>query len=432
MENKMKWYRLDTSAKIYPALESIRNPSIFRMSITLKKKVNPHILLEALENIKDRFPYYNVHMKKGLFWSYLEQNTHKSLVWKDTQSPCSRIHPAFNHGYLYKVRYFNKKISIDMFHVLTDGYGAMEFLKCIIAEYLLLIGDIDEIDTEFIMDKNAEPESEEYEDAFIRVLENERHKLPQEKKRSLFGKNKCFKLKDNLIPVGKYRVITGIIPVEDLKKICKKYDATITQLMASLYLEALLHLQAEQEKNKKKHKNIAVQLPVNMRRFYPINCMRNFSLFIIPFIDPREVKKLEDIIREVKSFMGEHITEDHLLTMVEDNCSLASNLLIRHVPLFLKNIVIRFITNTSGSTQFSGTLSNLGVVKLTENIKPHVDFADFVLGPSTHDKCACSMASFDDKVAVTFGQSIRSTYVPEYVFSKLVKLGCHVELKSNF
>ena len=109
MKTRLKWYRLDTSAKIYPALESIRNPSIFRVSVNLTKTVNPNILIQALENIKDRFPYYNVHIKQGFFWNYLEENTSKLNIWKDTQSPCSRIHPLFNNGYLYKVRYFNKK-----------------------------------------------------------------------------------------------------------------------------------------------------------------------------------------------------------------------------------------------------------------------------------------------------------------------------------
>jgi len=432
MRNKLKWYRLDTSAKIYPALESTRNTAIFRVSITLKNTVNPQTLLEALENISERFPYYNVHIKNGLFWSYLEQNLLKHIIWRDTQSPCNRIHPLFNNGYLYKVRYFNKKIALDVFHVLTDGFGATEFLKCLVSEYLLINGDIDEIDTKYVIDKDDIPKDEESEDAFLKVLESQKHLLPKEKKRSLLGKKTFFKLKDKQIAIGKYKIITGVMPVKQLKEISKKYNATITQLIASLYLESLIHLQAKQVKNVKKHKNVAVQVPVNMRQFYPIKCMRNFSLFIIPAIDPREVKSLEDIILKVKEFMSEHLTQEHLLTMVEDNCSIASNFLVKHVPLFLKNVLIRFINNTTGSTQFTGTLSNLGLVRLPENMKESVDFVDFVLGPSTHNKCSCSMASYNDKATITFGRTIKSTFIPEYIFTKLIELGVDVEVKSNY
>lgn len=432
MKHKLKWYKLDTSAKIYPALESIRNTAIFRVSITLKKTINPNLLLEALDNIVDRFPYYNVHIKKGLFWSYLEQNTLKPFIWKDIQSPCSRMHPHFNHNYLYKVKYFNKRVALEMFHVLTDGTGAIEFLKCLIAEYLLLKGEVDEIDTNFVVDKNEDPKLEEYEDAFLRVLEDNKDKLPEEKKRSLLGKKDFFKLKDRQMPIGKYRVITGIASVQQLKEASKKHNATITQLIASLYLEALIHLQAEQEPNVAKHKNVSVQVPVNMRGYYPIKCMRNFSLFVIPCVNPREIKSLDDIVEKVKVFMKEHLTEDHLLTMVEDNCSLAQNFFVRYVPLFIKNLIIRFANNTSGSTQFSGTLSNLGVLKMQDDMKDSIDYVDFILGPSSHQKCSCSMASYKDKATLTFGNSIKSTYIPKYIFTELVKMGVEVEVKNNY
>lgn len=139
-QHKTKWYKLDTSAKIYPALESERNPALFRVSMSLKKDVVPQVLLEALKSIKERFPYYNVHLKKGLFWNYLEQNDNELKIWQDHPAPCEKIYTVLNNGYLYKVKYYKKKISLDIFHVLTDGYGAMEFLKTLVAQYLFFIG----------------------------------------------------------------------------------------------------------------------------------------------------------------------------------------------------------------------------------------------------------------------------------------------------
>ena len=432
MSNKEKWYRLDTSAKIYPAMESARNPSIFRMSVTLKKAVNPNILHQAAENIKPRFPYYAVKMKKGLFWSYLEQNSAEQIIWKDTQTPCGRIHPMLNNGFLFKIKYFNKKIAVDFFHVLTDGYGASEYLKSLVAEYLLLTGDIKEIDGEKIMEKSQRPHEEEHQDAFLNVLESQKDMLPKEKKRTLFGKNIYFKEKGKSLPVGKYYVVTAIADIKQLKDLSKNHDATITQLIASLYAEALIHLQKVQVKNIKKHKNVSIQIPVNMRRFYPTKCMRNFALFIIPPINPREISSLDDIIRKVKAFMGEHLTTEHLLTMVEDNCSIASNIIVRHVPLFIKNAIVRFISNTSGTTQFSGTLSNIGVLSVPDDMSEHIDYAGFVLGPTTHNKCSCSMITFKDKAAITLGRTIKSAFVAEHIFTRLVEMGVEITMKSNY
>lgn len=37
--------------------------------------------------------------------------------------PCESISFAMNNDYLFKVTYFDKKINVDMCHMLTDGMG---------------------------------------------------------------------------------------------------------------------------------------------------------------------------------------------------------------------------------------------------------------------------------------------------------------------
>lgn len=431
MRKRLKWYKLDTSAKIYPALESWNNPALFRVSMSLNETINPDILLEALEKIKDRFSYYNVKQKNGLFWSYFEQNTAKLLVWKDMQSPCKRIYPMFNNGYLYKVKYFKNKIGIDMYHGLTDGYGGLEFLKCLVAHYLLIKGQISEIG-EGIMDINQGPRKDEYQDAFIRVLKEEKDNLSKDKKRTLFGKNVTFQLRDTEMRAGNYKIVTGVMSVQELKALSKKHGATITQILTTIYLEALVHVQAKQVKDKSKHKNVAVEVPVNMRNFFPTKCMRNFSLFVIPSIDPRKAKSFEDILDKVKEYTKEYLTHAHLLTMIEDNCSLATNIVTRHIPIFIKNSVIRFITNTSGSNQFSGIISNLGILKLPSNMEDNVQSVNVVVGPAPQKKCSCGLISYQEKVYLTFGRSLKQPHIEKYMYSRLVELGINVQIKSNY
>lgn len=429
MAKNSKWYRLDTSAKIYPALESSRNPALFRLTVTLHDKVNKFTLLSALKDIKHRFPYFNVHLRKGLFWNYFEENEGRLIVWRDTPSPCQRIYPAFNNGYLYKIRYYNNTIALEIFHALTDGYGAMEFLKCLVARYLFLKGKIDEKQPG-ILQLNEEPADSEYEDAFLRVLEEEKEK-PIEAKRSLFGKVENFQIQDKHLALGQYKVITSIIEVADIKKVSKSYNTTITNLLASLYLEALIHVQASQVKDVRKHKTVAVQIPVNMRKYYPSTCMRNFSLFVIPTLDPREVHCFEDIVTIVKQFMAEHLTHDHLLTMIRDNCSIATHQVIKHVPNFIKKHVIRYITNTKGATQFSGTISNLGIVQFPDQMQPHIESITFLTGPSPHNKYSSGVVSFNNQLYFSFGRSIKDAYIEKHVLRRLVQMGVRIKVKSN-
>lgn len=430
MKDKLKWYKLDTSAKIYPAIESTKNPAVFRISLCLKHVIDKDILLQALNDIKDRFPYYNVHLKSGVFWNYLEQNENELLVWPDSPSPCERIYPTFNNGYLYKVKYYNKNITIEFFHGLTDGFGALEFLKCLVNRYLLLCGKI-EGKTKGIFDIDEAPHEEESEDAFIKVLDSLEDPSSINKQRTLFSSHDSFQVTGKPLITGKYKIITGVVSVDDMKKLSKEYGVTVTQLLTALYMEALIHIQAKQVKNKKKHKNISVQIPVNMRKFYPYRCMRNFSLFVIPMINPRKIAKFEDILHEVKSFMDAHLNKEHLLTMIDDNCSIAKNKVVKHVPVGLKKLFIRYIDNTKGSTQFSGTISNFGIVRLPQEIAAHVDNITLFAGPSPHNKYSCGVVGYNDKIYITLGRSIQETYIESHVFKRLVQMGVKVKLKSN-
>ena len=429
MNTKLKWYTLDTSAKIYPAIESMRNPALFRVSMRLDTMIDGDVLLQAVKDTQKRFPYYNVHMKQGLFWHYLEENGHEPFVWLDAPRPCERIYPSFNNGYLYRIRYFDQNIALEIFHVLTDGYGAMELLKCVVHRYLVLKGQISE-KCSGVMDIDETPDAEESEDAFITVTRQE--PMPDmAKDRSLFGSKNSFHIQDRVFSPSGYHAITGVIPVSEIKEAAKRYDATVTQYLAALYLEALIYVQSKQVKDKRRHREVSVQIPVNMRKMFLSKCMRNFSLFVIPSVNPRKIKKFEDLIPEVKAIMAEYLSRDYLLAMMHENCALAENKVLAMVPAGIKNLVIRYIHNTKGASQFSGTISNLGVVQLDKAMSKHVENVQFVLGPSPHEKCSCGITGYQDHLYMTFGRGIKDPKIERHIFRRLVQSGVSVKIKSS-
>lgn len=424
------WYKLDTSAKIYPALESPRNTTLFRVSMTLKEPVDTDRLKQALDIVKKRFPYYNVHLKAGIFWNYLEKNDNESIIWPESPTPCERIYSIYNNGYLYMVRVYGKRIAMEFSHVLTDGFGGLEFLKLLVSQYLVLSGKMKE-NAPGYFSLDEKPAAEEYEDAFLKVLEMEKNNEKNNDKRALFNDTKVFKIPDRVLPVGKYHVITGIMPVEQLKSICKEYGVSITVLLAGIYAESLIHLQKDRVKNKKKHRLVSMQIPVNMRQLYNIKCMRNFSLFLVPLVDPHKISCFKDILAVIKDHMSSHVNKEYLQTMVKDNCALAESKIISRVPLGLKKMVIRYLANTQGSSQFSGTISNLGVVKLPEEFSEHIESMNCILGPPSDTKTATTVLGFKDKVHVTFGRITKDAQVEKLFFQRLVELGADVELSSN-
>lgn len=82
------WFRLDNAGILFPGQNTNKWSNIFRVSIELKEEIDPDILKQAVKNILPRFPSFNVRMRKGLFWYYLEKNPVKEpSVNPDIQNP---------------------------------------------------------------------------------------------------------------------------------------------------------------------------------------------------------------------------------------------------------------------------------------------------------------------------------------------------------
>ena len=66
MSNRM-WLKLDNAAKIYPAARRRNWNNMFRVSCTLKEKVDTGILSAALKLTAPRFPSISVRLRRGAF-----------------------------------------------------------------------------------------------------------------------------------------------------------------------------------------------------------------------------------------------------------------------------------------------------------------------------------------------------------------------------
>ena len=137
---KKNWFPLDNAAKIYPAISNSRRANVFSYSAFLTEKVDVTFLDLAINNVLLRNPTLKVKLKKGLFWYYFEKNNNIFLSKEETPHYLSYINPEENRDYLFKVLYKENKITIVVFHALTDGFGGLTLFREIIFEYLKLMG----------------------------------------------------------------------------------------------------------------------------------------------------------------------------------------------------------------------------------------------------------------------------------------------------
>ncbi len=416
------WYKLDLSATVYPTLQRRDFSSVYRLSVKLKESVDPALLQQALDLTLPRFPTYKVAIRKGLFWRYLEPNTRPGpFVQEDIKNPCMPMHFKSNNRYLIRVYYYDCRISLEAHHCLGDGTGGMCLLQTLTAVYLGLLGH-EITPSGFVLKIDEEPDPGELEDAYMRYA-TAKVKPPR-------PAEKTYRIRGTKEPFYTLNIVDGIMSVSEVMKVAKQYGATITEYLNAVLLYALLQKQAGEFHLK--YKPVRIAMPVNLRRFFPSKTLRNFITMVYPSIDPRLGEyRFEEIVTHVHNFMRYYINEKFLCGDITTNAATKHNFLIRVVPLFVKDLVVRtFYTKVQDKNSSAG-LTNMGALKVPEDMKAYIDRFDIYMGQPFSSRTNCAIISFEDILTVNFASSIVESDVERHFFRKLVQDGVHVKIESN-
>jgi dienelactone hydrolase len=164
--HKLRWLRLDNAAKIYPAARRDNWSNVFRLSATLREEVDATVLQNALDVTVRRFPSIAVRLRRGVFWYYLEQLKDVPEVREESAYPLTRMTKQETRRCAFRVIVYRKRIAVEVFHSLTDGNGALVFLKSLVAEYLQQKYGIRIPAEHGVLGRLEEPTAEELEDSF--------------------------------------------------------------------------------------------------------------------------------------------------------------------------------------------------------------------------------------------------------------------------
>ncbi|MDE6882307.1 MAG: alcohol acetyltransferase [Lachnospiraceae bacterium] len=413
---------MDLSAIVYPTLQRRDFSSVYRLSVMLKETVDPVLLQAALDKTLPRFPTYRVAIRKGLFWRYLEPNTRPGpYVMEDIKNPCMPMPFKGNNRYLIRLYYFDRRISLEAHHCLGDGTGGMCLLQTLTAAYLDLLGH--PVTPEgFVLDIHTDPDPEELEDAYMRYA-NAQVCPPR-------PAEKTYRVRGTKEPFYTLNIIDGILSVQEVMTVARKYNASITEYLNAVLLYALL-----QKQNADFHirlRPVRIAMPVNLRRFFPSKTLRNFITMVYPSIDPRLGNyRFEEIVEHIHHYMRYYINDKFLRGDITTNAATQRNPLIRIVPLFIKDLVVRtFYTKVQDKNSSAG-LTNMGALHVPDNMKPYIERFDIYMGQPFSSRTNCAIISFEDILTINFASSIMEADVERYFFRKLVQDGIHVKIESN-
>jgi NRPS condensation-like uncharacterized protein len=420
MNRQTQWFKIDNAGKLFPIITSPMRSSYFRLGVVLRETVDPVILQRAALKTLQRFPNFNTRLKRGLFWNYLETQQLPFRVLPDPNSFGSVSRPYDSSKHLIEIYYHRQRISIEVFHAITDGRGGMEFIKTLTLAYLKEKGY--PVDAEGLMfDADDQVTNAEMEDSFAqKVTRGKSLWLPTAK---------AYHIKGNFFERNGHYLTHLHLSTKQLLTLARAHETTITGLLATILILGLIKRQEAEQKKKKKP--IILSIPVDMRKYLPSKTMKNFVMTInIGKIFPAD-STFEDVLKEVNRQLKNGQSVDVLAPQIRANMKAERMLLLRFVPLFIKRWIVKSVFNRVGEPALTLTMSNLGKVDMPLSTKAYLDHVEFMICSTFVMPINLGIASYEDALTLTFSRIIDDREFIQFFVDSLVKLNLEIKVSGN-
>ena len=420
---KKQWYRLDNAALIFPAIIRKNWNNVFRVAVTLKEPVDPELLSRAAADLKPRFPTIFVRLKSGFFWYYLETAREAPKAEQDYAYPLTHMPRKQLKTCCVRILYYENRIAVELFHSVTDGTGGMAFLQNLTARYLALKYGAEIPAEGNIVDLKEAPKPEETRDC------SQLCGAPVGIGRA---EATAYRLSGNPETDRSRHIVMGILETDRLKEKAKEQGVTVTAYLAAVLAEAVAARQEMDGKPRRDRKPVKITVPVNLRRLYGLDTMRNFTLAVNIGFDPRLGEYTHgDICKLMYHQLAAEATPQRMAGRVTTNVALQRSLPLRLVPLPVKRICMRIVYAVSGESKGCLNLSNMGQVTLPEAMGKYIGRFEFVIGVQYSYPNNCSVVSWNGKTYISMIRGIKESELERLFFSKLVELGIPEEIDRN-
>lgn len=410
-----RWHRLDNTGKIFPMIANENLSNVFRLSVILKHEIKPELLQKALEITLPRFKGFKVKLKRGFFWYYFEENKRIPFIEKESTWPCRYIDPRSNQLYLFRVSYYRRRINLEVFHAVTDGVGAVNFIKELTARYLDLVRGRPQPQPKPGQDSPYRPE-----DSYLKHYK----KMP----RKCYSTSPAYRLEGNYLPLGGESVVHGCVDIQDLKKACGKRGVSVTKYLMACLIWSICQVYMDGTPGPRR---IGVNLPINLRAFFGSDTASNF--FAVTGIDYGREQgdgDFDSILAAVQSQMDEKIVKEKLEQTISYNVSNEKKWYVRIVPLCVKWLFFGFIFKRNDRAH-TITLSNIGPITMDGGYEEDIEDFKLLIGVSKRQPAKCSICAYGSKVTITFTKVFDDSRLEDCFFERLKQDCIPSVLESN-
>ena len=266
-----------------------------------------------------------------------------------------------------------------------------------------------------IWNVNDTPTNEEFENAFVKVEKAENG--------SGFVDKPAAQMNGRLVRRKPCRILHFKMDAAELHKTAKEHGGTVT---AYLLMQMLYACQAATDELTG---DIHIQVPVNMRKFYPSKTVRNFSMYCGVRVPIEEIGGKQELIANINAQLAEKSAKDKMREMITAAVNLVSS--IRVIPLVIKQPIAKMVYGFLGEKIYTTTLSNLGVVNMPKEFDEHVTCMDFCLGAQMTNRLACTVITCNGISTFSISKMTDDPTFEEKMYQLLLDDGIAVEVEGS-
>ena len=393
----------------YTSTEEI--PNTMRFMIQLKDKINLSSLSLAINQVKKRYPYYCVQLKKDVKGYYLIKNNN-DIILEDLDknitlnSSCSNFH-------FISFQYSNDNyIIINLSHALTDGKGAYELIKTLLYYYITNAYNV-ELSKENIRLIEDEIKDEEFNEPLLNL---KNIKKPEHIERPV-----CLNvIKENKLENQNKLIYHLSIDEKELMDYVKTIKATPGTLMALLLAKAI------KKENINSEKIIRMNICFDLRKLLntPLAHQCLVGAILFDYDEKLANLSLEEQIKSVREKVKESLEEPQSSNAI----SSAYNLLLMFSNLKDENKINQISTMINNKTKetVSGSISYVGKANFGD-IEQYI--TDFKTLTNSHTPLVIEISAVNGKFYLDFIQNFEDERYIKAFRSELESIKIKYELK---
>lgn len=402
-------YRIDNASILFLSLMRKNHTNTYRFSMTLTEPVCPETLQLAVDRIYRRFPTVIAGFYPGFFHYFQIPAKEPPLVKPDPGCLLTMSKEEIRTC-SYRVYYKDNTISIEVFHALTDGHGAIASFTTLVAEYLRILHGIPIPSVNTLLDIEQSPMLMELEDSFLEHEDGKPMHLPSRYAYQLPAHPP--------VSTGIHRSHNAIV-TSQLLAASRRYGVSMTTLLSTVMAQSVMEIQ-QRHAGSNRLKPVRIMVPVDLRKMFPSRTLRNFVLYALPTLEPQDhYKPLSDLLHSFREQMQEQIQKKRMASIMAYNVRMQENWLFRHIPRFIKCACLRFGYQFFGESNSSVTVTNLGNLQLPEEMRSYIETVEVILTPRISSPYGCALISYNGFVHINISRFSKNPELEEVFFQKL-------------